>query len=193
MKLTRAAGTIIAADSGAPLHRRVAELEKDKDALQHAIDHGIKDYDLPLRDNKNLAFEHDELKYRCEGLQAELAEARSDAEKRVVILEAKVRSVKAHIIDVASAGEKRLREFKGGLVQKLGELHGLYSGNIRIIGGLYSLMTTEEPSVEDYLHWLSDEISSLPNMFSGVNENFVTAAVEGALAMASDSIDPDVV
>jgi hypothetical protein len=193
MKLTRAAGTIIAVDSGAPLHRRVMELEKDKDALQHAIDHGIKDYDLPLTDNKNLASEHDELKYRCEGLQAELAEARSDAEKRVVILEVKVRSVKAHIIDVASAGEKRLREFEGGLVQKLGELHGLYSGNIRIIGGLYSLMTTEEPSVEDYLHWLSDEISSLPNMFSGVNENFVTAAVEGALAMASDSIDPDVV
>jgi hypothetical protein len=54
-------------------------------------------------------------------------------------------------------------------------------------------MTTEEPSVEDYLYWLSDEISSLPNMFSSVNENFVTATVEGALAMASDSIDLDVV
>jgi hypothetical protein len=132
MKLTRAAGTILAADSGAPLHRRVVELEKDKDALQHAIDHGIKDYDLPLMDNKNLASEHDELKYRCEGLQAELAEARSDAEKRVVILEAKVRSVKAHIIDVASAGEKCLREFEGGLVQKLGELHGLYSSTFRL-------------------------------------------------------------
>jgi hypothetical protein len=54
-------------------------------------------------------------------------------------------------------------------------------------------MPAEEPSIEDYLRWLSDEIFDLPDMFSGVNENFATAAIEGAFAMASDSIDPDVV
>jgi hypothetical protein len=69
----------------------------------------------------------------------------------------------------------------------------LYADNIRIIGGLRSAMPSEEPSVEDYLHWLSDEISGLPNMFSGVNENFATAAIKGALTMAGDSIDLDVV
>jgi hypothetical protein len=193
MKLTRAAGTIIAKDSGASLHRRVTELEKVKDVLQCAIDHGIEDYDLLVTGNKNLSSERDELKSRCEGLQAELAEVHSDAEKRVAILEAKVRSVEAHNIVVASASEKRLREFEGGLVRKLEELHGLYSGNVRIISGLCSLMPVEEPSVEDYLRWLSDEISGLPDVFSSVNENFATAAIEGALTMAGDSIDLDVV
>jgi hypothetical protein len=51
----------------------------------------------------------------------------------------------------------------------------------------------EEPSVEDYLRFLLDEISGLPDMFSGVNGNFAIAAIEGALAMAGDSIDLDVV
>jgi hypothetical protein len=86
-----------------------------------------------------------------------------------------------------------LREFKGGLVRKLEELHGLYAGNIRIIGGLCSPMPVEEPSIEDYLCLLSDEISGLPDMFNGVNETFANATIEGALAMASDSIDLDVV
>jgi hypothetical protein len=59
-------------------------------------------------------------------------EARSNTERGVVVLEAKVRSAKAHNIDVAIAGEKHLREFEGGLVQKLEELHGLYAGNVQI-------------------------------------------------------------
>jgi hypothetical protein len=61
-------------------------LKKDKDVLQHAIDHGIEDYNLLVMGNKSLASECDELKSRCEGPQAELAEARSDAEKRVAFL-----------------------------------------------------------------------------------------------------------
>jgi hypothetical protein len=105
----------------------------------------------------------------------------------------KVRSVIAHSIDVASSGEKHLWEFEGGLVRKLEELHRLYAGNIQIISGLCSPMPTEEPSVEDYLRWLSNEISGLLDMFSGVNENFATTAIEGALVMPSDSIDLDVV
>jgi hypothetical protein len=54
-------------------------------------------------------------------------------------------------------------------------------------------MHAEVPLVDDYLCWLSDEISGLPDMLSGVNENFPTAAIEGALAMAGDSIDHDIV
>jgi hypothetical protein len=54
-------------------------------------------------------------------------------------------------------------------------------------------MSAEELSVEDYLRWLSDEISGLPNMFNGVNENFATAAIEGALDVVGDLIDLDVV
>jgi hypothetical protein len=193
MKLTRVVGTIIAEDSRVLFHRRVTELEKDKDALQRAVDHGIKDYDLLVMGNKSLASERDELESRCEGLQAELAGTRYDAKKRVVVLEAKVRSAEAHNITVVSAGEKRLWVFEGGLVQKLEELHVLYAGNVQIIGGLCPPIPAEEPSVEDYLRWLLDEISGLPDMFSGVNGNFATAAIEGALTMAGDSIDLDVV
>jgi hypothetical protein len=57
-------------------------------------------------------------------------EAHSDAEKRVAILETKVRSAEAHSIDVAFTGEKRLREFEGGLVKSLEELHELYADNV---------------------------------------------------------------
>jgi hypothetical protein len=45
-------------------------------------------------------------------------------------------------------------------------------------------MPEGEPSAMDYLRWLSTEISGLPDMFGGVNENFITAVVEGALVMA---------
>jgi hypothetical protein len=54
-------------------------------------------------------------------------------------------------------------------------------------------MPTEEPSIADCLCWLSDEVFGLPSMFSSVNENFASAAIEGALAMVGDSVDLDAV
>jgi hypothetical protein len=50
-------------------------------------------------------------------------------------------------------------------------------------------MPEGEPSTTNYLRWLSTEISGLLDMFGSVNENFATTAFEGALAMASDSVD----
>jgi hypothetical protein len=40
---------------------------------------------------------------------------------------------------------------------------------------------------------LSTEISGLPDMFCGVNENFATATVKGALTMAGDPVDLEAV
>jgi hypothetical protein len=40
-----------------------------------------------------------------------------------------------------------------------------------------------------YLRWFSAELSGLPEMFAGVNENFVSTAVEGTLVMVGSSID----
>jgi hypothetical protein len=60
--------SIIAEDSRASLYRHVTELEKDKDALQHTVDHGIEDYDLLVTGNRSLLSERVELKSRCEGL-----------------------------------------------------------------------------------------------------------------------------
>jgi hypothetical protein len=64
MKLTSAAETIIAVDSGASLHKCITELEKDKNVLQRVVDHGIEDYNMMLTGNKKLASEHDKLKHR---------------------------------------------------------------------------------------------------------------------------------
>jgi hypothetical protein len=102
--LTRAVKTIIAEDSGASLRRRIVDLEEDKNALQCAVDHGIEDYNLLVIGNKSLLSERNDLKCRCEEVHAALAEAHSDAKKRVAELEARLKDGKAH-------GEKRLRDF----------------------------------------------------------------------------------
>jgi hypothetical protein len=41
----------------------------------------------------------------------------------------------------------------------------------------------------DYICWLSIEVTGLPEMFAGINRNFISATVEGTLVMAGDSID----
>jgi hypothetical protein len=75
------------------------------------------------------------------------------------------------------------------LGQQLERLHEMYANKVQSIGGLCSSMSVKEPSVEDYLNWLSEEVSGLPDIFNGVNENFATAAIEGALALIGDSVD----
>jgi hypothetical protein len=45
-------------------------------------------------------------------------------------------------------------------------------------------MPEGEPSVADYILCLTAEVTGLPEPFAGVSENFISAAVEGTLAMA---------
>jgi FtsZ-binding cell division protein ZapB len=54
LKLTRAVETIIAEDSWALLRRHIAELEEDKNTLQHIVDHSIEDYNMLVMGNKSL-------------------------------------------------------------------------------------------------------------------------------------------
>jgi hypothetical protein len=203
--LTKVAETIIVEDSGASLCQRIAELEAEnsrlKDAtvesvetigtLQRTVDNGVNDYNLLLEGNKSLLVERNDFRYRCEDLKAKLAEAHSDAQKKVADLEARVRVVEAHSVDVAATDEKRLKDFEGELIQDLAELRTLYVRNAQTIRGLCSSMPEGEPSAVDYLHWLSTKISSLPDMFGGVNENFITTVVVGALIMARDFVNID--
>jgi hypothetical protein len=67
MRLTTTEETIITEDSGTLLREHITELEKDKNALQGAVNYGI-DYNLMVAGNKKLASEHYKLKHRCEGL-----------------------------------------------------------------------------------------------------------------------------
>jgi hypothetical protein len=43
------------------------------------------------------------------------------------------------------------------------------------------------------LRGISGLVAGLPDMFCGVNENFATAAIEGALVLAGDSVDLEAV
>jgi hypothetical protein len=45
-------------------------------------------------------------------------------------------------------------------------------------------MPEGEPSVVDYILWLTAEVTDLPEVFAGVSENFISATVEGTLAVA---------
>jgi SMC interacting uncharacterized protein involved in chromosome segregation len=70
------------------------------------VDLGIQDFSLVVTGNKKLASECDKLKHRCEGLAVELSEARSNAQKIIDDLEAKLRSAEAHSVDTATDRKK---------------------------------------------------------------------------------------
>jgi chromosome segregation ATPase len=117
MKLAKVAKNILAEDSSARLRERIAELEKERGALQLALDHSTEDYKIVVASIRKLSSECDQLKIHCDSLQAELAQARSDAEKHISNLEAKVLSAEARSIEIAAEGEKNLRDFQGVLVR----------------------------------------------------------------------------
>jgi hypothetical protein len=66
----------------------------------------------------------------------------------------------------------------------LAELRVVYGHNVQSIGGLCLAMPEGEPSVVDYILWLTAEVTDLPEVFAGVSENFISATVEGTLAVA---------
>jgi vacuolar-type H+-ATPase subunit D/Vma8 len=63
--------------------------------------------------NEKLTSKRDKLKHHYKGLEAELSEARSDAQKRMDDLVARVGSVEAHSISIAADNEKSLEGFRG--------------------------------------------------------------------------------
>jgi hypothetical protein len=105
----------------------------------------------------------------------------------VLHLEAKVKSAEAHNAEVGAASDKRLSDFEAELIRDLAGLWKLYSHNIQSIRGMCLLMSEGDPSTADYIRWLSMEVGGLPEMFAGVNENFISVVVEGALIMARES------
>jgi chromosome segregation ATPase len=74
--------------------------------LQRYVDAVIEDYDMLMEGNKSLLTERDKFHYHCKDLKVEVARVRSDVEKNVADLEARVKSTEAHIVDVAATGEK---------------------------------------------------------------------------------------
>jgi hypothetical protein len=104
-------------------------------------------------------------------------------------LEARIKFAEAHTIEVAAAGEKHFCNFEKELLKHLAEMHVLYERNVQGIGGLCSLKPKGEPSVADYIRWLTGEVTGLSEVFVNVNKKIISAAVEGTLVMAGGSID----
>jgi hypothetical protein len=98
--------------------------------LQRYVDAGVEDYNLLMEGNKSLLPEHNELCHRSDDMESKLAKVRSSAEEGIAGLEAKIRSVKDHNVDLASAGEKCLMDFESELIKDLVELCALYLRNV---------------------------------------------------------------
>jgi hypothetical protein len=122
-------------------------------------------------------------------MDSELARVRSSIVEDIAALESRIRFAEAHSMEVAAVGEKCLSNFDGELIEDLAGMCALYECNIQSMGGLCLPMPESEPSAVDYICWLSVEVTGLPKVFDGVNESFISAAIEGTLVMAGDSMD----
>jgi hypothetical protein len=206
--LTKVAEKIITEEGGQMLQKRVVELEQENSwvkatamelhgsvdgsaetiaVMPHSMDAGVEEYNLLLEGNKSLLAKRNALRERSEDLEAELTKARTS--EYIAALEAKVKSTEAHIVDIAASDEKCLSDFENELIKDLAELHILYEHNILSIRGMWSPMPEGEPSFTDYIRWLFAEVTGLLEVFVGVNEKIISAAVEGTLVMAGGSVD----
>jgi hypothetical protein len=90
--------------------------------LECSLLRSVEDYNLSMVGKESLLAERNKLHYRTEDLEAEPAKARADAVENIAALEAKLKSVEAHSVDVAADGEKHLQDFKRELVEDLKKL-----------------------------------------------------------------------
>jgi hypothetical protein len=100
------------------------------------MDAGIEDYDLLMEGNKSLLLECNALCEHFEDMESELTKAHASAAENNAAMEARIKSVEAHTMDEAAAGEKCLRDFENELIKDLAELRALYERNIQSIGDL---------------------------------------------------------
>jgi hypothetical protein len=99
-------------------------------------------------------------------------------------LEDELKKARSDSVVSIAASDMRLSDFEAELIRDLAGLQKLYTHNIRS-----TPMSEGDPSVVDYIRWLSMEVGGLPEMFASVNKNFISAAVEGALVMDDESVE----
>jgi BMFP domain-containing protein YqiC len=163
--LTKVIEKIFAEDNEETLHKRIVELEAKNSQLatattkcsetiaqlQRSLANGVEDYNLLMAGNDSLLVEHNDLRNCTKDLESDLAKVSTATAEDVAALKMKIEYVEAHIVDVTTAGENRLKDFEDELVKDLAELHKLYIRNTNHIGGLCSSMLEGEPSAMDYI------------------------------------------
>jgi hypothetical protein len=97
VKLTKIVEAIIPEDSSDSFRKCITELKRDKDVLQRVV-----------AGNKKHAYERNQLNLHCESLQAEVVQICFDADKCLSDLEAKVKSVETHSVEIVDEDDKNL-------------------------------------------------------------------------------------
>jgi predicted nuclease with TOPRIM domain len=126
--------------------------------------------------------ELDEETEHCERLRrcnARLLNERNEVRNSVTALEAKLAETEASAAKSSAASKKRFGDFCSNIIGDLAPLCEAYERNINSLGGICSPIHSGAPSVEHYIRYLKSEVDLV---FAGVNENFVSVAVEGVRA-----------
>jgi hypothetical protein len=99
--------------------------------------------------------------------------------------------VEARAADASASVEGGVAAYHFDLTSDLAWLREAYAHNIQSLDNICSPNAGATPSAEDYIRWLTLEVGCLPEVFMSDNENFVSTAIEGVLAMVgeADSID----
>jgi hypothetical protein len=130
ISLMKAVEKIIAEDSGETLCKCVVELESENSKLKATIAESTEDYEVLQLGSASLLAERNNLRYRCEDLEAKLVNVHSKSAANIASLEAKIQSTEAHTVEVAAASKKHLSDFEAELVRDLAGLQKLYIHNI---------------------------------------------------------------
>jgi hypothetical protein len=161
--------------------------------LRRELEEEVDNYELMRCGSESLLAECNTLCDQIADLESELVEVKMGATRDISIMEAKVASTEARAVDDAAAAEKCLVDFRAKLTKGIVGLHKAYERNIQRLGGICTPSSNATPSVQDYVCWLTSEVGYLPGVFTSVNENFISTAIEGVLKMPDEtgSIDPD--
>jgi hypothetical protein len=119
----------------------------------------------------------DEAQSQVTNLEMKLAEMEAGAAKNIVALEAKLAETEARAAESSIATERRFEDFCTRIAGDLAPLRVAYEHNIRSLGGICFPVPGTTPSTKDYDRWLKAEVDFLPQVFAGVNENFVSLAI----------------
>jgi hypothetical protein len=175
--------------SSVELQRSVDSSTEAVISLQQKLEAGIEDYELLRDGNNSLLVECNALQDQVIDLESKLAEDKARAAKDIAALEVKVVSAEARAMDEAASGEKHFVDFEKEFTEDFAGLRKAYERNIQSLGGFCSLILNCEPSIGDYVRWLSTEVACLPERCLPMSTRILSQSRSRVLVMAGDSID----
>jgi hypothetical protein len=159
--------------------------------VRRELDEEIEHCERLRRTNARLLNEGNEVRNSVTKLEAKLTDTEASAAKSIAGLKVKLAETETSAAAGSAVAEKHFDDFCSKTVRDLAVLREACECSITSLGGICSPVPGTVPSAEDYIHWLKLEVDFLPQVFAGVNENFVSVAVEGVLEMVrgGSSID----